>query len=219
MKLLVTGFAPFNGETVNPSYQIVQRLPDKIGDAEVTRLELPVEFGRAGRLLAREVERVKPVLVLCLGQAGGRAGISLEQVGINLREASIPDNAGAQPSGEPVVPGGPAAYFTTLPIKRMCMRIREMGIPASISYSAGTYVCNDLLYSLLDELEKRHPGIRLIPRSKQRGKQVLRPALRFRWRFPGFRLLWRKPSCRMEKERRFRRRGRLINAGFNTEPA
>ncbi len=160
MKLLVTGFAPFNGETVNPSYQIVQRLPDKIGDAEVTRLELPVEFGRAGRLLAREVERVKPVLVLCLGQAGGRAGISLEQVGINLREASIPDNAGAQPSGEPVVPGGPAAYFTTLPIKRMCMRIREMGIPASISYSAGTYVCNDLLYSLLDELEKRHPGIR-----------------------------------------------------------
>ena len=160
MKLLVTGFAPFNGETVNPSYQIVQRLPDKIGGAEVIRLELPVEFGRAGRLLAREVERVKPVLVLCLGQAGGRTGISLEQVGINLREASIPDNAGIQPSGEPVVPGGPAAYFTTLPIKRMCMRIREMGIPASISYSAGTYVCNDLLYSLLDELEKRHPGIR-----------------------------------------------------------
>ena len=160
MKLLVTGFAPFNGETVNPSYQIVQRLPDKIGGAEVIRLELPVEFGRAGRLLAREVERVKPVLVLCLGQAGGRTGISLEQVGINLREASIPDNAGAQPSGEPVVPGGPAAYFTTLPNKRMCARIRAMGIPASISYSAGTYVCNDLLYFLLDELEKRHPGIR-----------------------------------------------------------
>ena len=148
-KLLITGFDPFGGETINPSWEAVRLLPERIGNCSLTKLEIPTEFHRAAEAVLAAAEELQPDAILCVGQAGGRSGITPEVVGINLREARIPDNAGAQPVNEPVVTAGPAAYFATLPVREMVEALRGAGIPASLSYSAGAFVCNDVLYSVL----------------------------------------------------------------------
>ncbi len=158
--LLLTGFAPFGGEAVNPSWEAVRRLDSEtIAGHRVCADCLPTEFGHALRRLRAAVARIEPALVLCVGQAGGRAALSIERVAINLDDARIPDNAGRQPIDRPVVRGGPAAYFTTLPIKAMRAALCDAGIPAEISHSAGTYVCNHVFYGLMHLLASR-PGVR-----------------------------------------------------------
>ena len=148
-KLLVTGFDPFGGEAVNPSWEAVQRLPERVGDYEIRTLQLPTVFGLAAQKVLELAEQFQPDAILCVGQAGGRNGISVELLGINLREARIPDNAGNQPQNVPVIEDGPAAYFSTLPVRSIVSAVNEAGIPAVLSYSAGAFVCNDLLYTLL----------------------------------------------------------------------
>lgn len=154
MKVLFTGFEAFGGETSNPSADAVRELCQQTPPAGISwqALILPVEFRRSALLLREAIELTQPDLVLCVGQAGGRAAISLEQVAINLMEARIPDNSGWQPSGIPVVTQAPTAYFTTLPLKAIRMQLQQHGIPVQISYSAGTYVCNALMYQLMHQL-------------------------------------------------------------------
>ena len=148
-KLLITGFDPFGGASVNPAREAVMALPDVVGDYALTKLEIPTVFGLAAETVLRAAEAHCPDVILCVGQAGGRAAITPEVVAINLREASIPDNRGNQPKNMPVVENAPAAYFSTLPIRDMVEAVKAAGIPCSLSYSAGVFVCNDLLYTLL----------------------------------------------------------------------
>ncbi len=148
-KILISGFDPFGGEKINPSYEAVKLLPDIIGEYELTKIELPTVFGRAAEIMTAKIEEIRPDAVICVGQAGGRRGITPEVIGINLREASIADNAGAQPQNEPVRVGAPDGIFSTLPVREMVEAIKAEGLPASLSFSAGAFVCNDLLYSLL----------------------------------------------------------------------
>lgn len=148
-QLLITGFDPFGGASVNPAREAVMALPDVVGDYALTKLEIPTVFGLAAETVLQAAEILCPDVILCVGQAGGRAAITPEVVAINLREASIPDNAGNQPKNMPVVENAPAAYFSTLPVRAMAEEVKAAGIPCSLSYSAGVFVCNDLLYTLL----------------------------------------------------------------------
>ena len=148
-KLLITGFDPFGGASVNPAREAVMALPDVVGDYALTKLEIPTVFGLAAETVLQAAEALCPDAILCVGQAGGRAAITPEVVAINLREASIPDNAGNQPKNMPVVENAPAAYFSTLPVRAMAEGVKAAGIPCSLSYSAGVFGCNDLLYTLL----------------------------------------------------------------------
>ena len=152
-KLLISGFDPFGGEVINPSYEAVKLLPDMIGEYELTKIELPTVFGRAAKIMIEKIEEIRPDAVICVGQAGGRRGITPEVIGINLREAKIADNAGNMPQNEPVREGAPDGLFSTLPVREMVEAIKNEGLPASLSFSAGAFVCNDLLYSLLYEFK------------------------------------------------------------------
>jgi len=149
-KLLITGFDPFGGDTINPSWEAVRLLPDIIGEYDITKLEIPTIFGAGTKKVLDTAAELKPDVIICVGQAGGRMSITPEVIGINLREARIPDNAGNQPLNTPVVADAPAAYFATIPVRKMVEYINEEGIPASLSYSAGAFVCNDVLYTLLN---------------------------------------------------------------------
>ena len=160
MKILITGSDPFGGETVNPAYEAVKLLPDTIAGAEIIKLEVPTRFHRAGAVLEDAMQRHKPDAVICVGQAGGRAAITPEKVAINLMDGRIPDNAGYQPVDVPIREDGETAYFTCLPVKAMVQRMRDAGIPAAVSYTAGTYVCNYLLYTLLYLIDKKYPNVR-----------------------------------------------------------
>ena len=148
-KLLITGFDPFGGERTNPSWEAVRRLPDALHGWQLTKLQLPTVFTAAAHRLLENVDELEPEAVVCVGQAGGRSAITPEVIGINLQEARIPDNAGQQPVNEPVLPGGPAAYFATLPVRELVAAIQAAGVPTALSYTAGTFVCNEVLYSLL----------------------------------------------------------------------
>lgn len=172
-KLLISGFEAFGGETVNPSWEAVRSLPDEIGGYSLSKLLLPVVFERAAGLAIDAAEQLCPDAILCIGQAGGRAAITPELVAINLRHASIPDNEGARPVDEPIVMGGAAAYFSTLPVRKMAEAIKAAGLPSALSYSAGAYVCNDLLYSLLSRFDgtQTRVGFIHIPYSEEQGKQ------------------------------------------------
>lgn len=152
-KLLITGFDPFGGETVNPSWEAVKLLPDTIGSYSLTKLEIPTVFGEAAEKVLSAAEQLQPDVILSVGQAGGRNGVTPEVIGINLREARIPDNAGNQPVNTAVAPDGPAAYFATVPVRDMVAAISDAGIPANLSYSAGAFVCNDVLYTLLHHFD------------------------------------------------------------------
>ncbi|WP_462171505.1 pyroglutamyl-peptidase I [Pseudoalteromonas xiamenensis] len=151
--VLVTGFAPFGGETINPSWEAVNQLEGlAIGRQEshiIHTKELPCEFNSALDALYQAIDKYHPSVVLCVGQAGGRSSISIERVAINVDDARIPDNSGNQPIDTPIVQDGPAAYFTALPIKRILKTLKENGIPSEISNTAGTYVCNHVMYGLL----------------------------------------------------------------------
>jgi pyroglutamyl-peptidase len=154
--VLLTGFDPFDGEKVNPSWEAVKRLRGaRVAGHTVAVARIPTEFGRAPQALFRAMARHRPALVLCVGQAGGRAAISLERVAVNLIDARIPDNAGAQPVDAPVLAGAPDAYFAPLPVKAMAAAVRDAGIPAEVSYTAGTFVCNALLFALCHHLAAR----------------------------------------------------------------
>lgn len=158
--VLLTGFAPFGGETINPSWQAVFALDDvEIAGHRIVARRLPVEFGVSLSTLRDAIHVTSPSLVLCVGQAGGRAQLSLERIAINVDDARIPDNTGSCPIDTPVIAGGPAAYFATLPIKAMLADLRANGIPAEISQTAGTYVCNHVFYGLMHALCD-HPRIR-----------------------------------------------------------
>jgi pyroglutamyl-peptidase len=147
--VLVTGFDPFGGEQLNPSWEICRRLPGEIAGLRVETCRVPCEFRRAIEVVAEAIERHHPALVVCLGQAGGRTHMSVERVAINVDDARADDNAGAKPIDEPIAANGPAAYFSTLPIKAMKRAMREAGAPAEVSNTAGTYVCNHLMYGVL----------------------------------------------------------------------
>ena len=148
MKIIVTGFDPFGGETINPSIECVKALPE-IEGVELIRLELPTVFKESAKRLNEVINDVKPDAVLSVGQAGGRPGITMERIAINVDDARIPDNISQQPIDETIQTEGEAAYFTTLPIKRIVKAIREAGILAEVSNSAGTFVCNHIMYQAL----------------------------------------------------------------------
>ena len=155
MKLLLTAFTPFDGEKINPALEAVKLVKDRIGNLLIVKLEVPTVFGKSIDTVREAIEREKPDFVLSIGQAGGRAEITPERVAINLDDARIPDNEGNQPIDEPIFPDGENAYFSTLPVKAMVEAIRKEGLPSSLSNSAGTYVCNLLMYGVLYYLDKR----------------------------------------------------------------
>ena len=148
-RLLITGFDPFGGETVNPSWLAVEQLPDRVGDFELCKLPIPTVFGEAARAVLEKAAVFRPDMILCVGQAGGRDAVTPERIAVNIRDARIPDNWGFRPEGQPVVPEGPAAYFATVPVTEMARAIREAQVPGAVSNTAGTFVCNDVLYTLL----------------------------------------------------------------------
>ena len=159
--ILVTGFEPFGGEARNPSWEAARAVDgERVGGALLVARRLPCVVGEVRQALAAAIDEVEPRLVLSLGLAGGRADVSIERVAINVIDARIPDNAGRQPVDEPVIEDGPAAYFSTLPIKALAQALRERGIPASISQSAGTYVCNAAFYGLMHLIATRRPALR-----------------------------------------------------------
>lgn len=160
MKVLITGFQPFGGETMNPAYEAIKQLPEEIAGARIVKKEIPVVFRKGGNVVYEAIKQEQPDIVICVGQAGGRIGITPEFVGINYQDARIPDNDGNQPNSEAIQPDGPAAYFTKLPVKAMVAEMQKKDIPASISYSAGTYVCNDVMYQLLYDIDKSFPHIK-----------------------------------------------------------
>ncbi|QQY79292.1 pyroglutamyl-peptidase I [Keratinibaculum paraultunense] len=160
MKILVTGFDPFGGESVNPAYEAVKRLDDNIAGAEIVKVEIPTVFGKSINKLDEAIEKENPDIVICVGQAGGRFDITVERVAINISDASIEDNEGNMPIDEPIFEDGESAYFSQLPIKAMVQKIREGGIPASVSNTAGTYVCNHIMYGLHYLIDKKYQNIK-----------------------------------------------------------
>jgi pyroglutamyl-peptidase len=159
MKLLLSAFDPFGGDVVNPALEAVKLVPDSIGDTQIVKLEIPTVFRKSIACLVAAIEKEKPDAVLCIGQAGGRFDITPERVAINVDDARIPDNEGNQPVG-PIYEDGAAAYFATLPIKAMVQKIREAGLPSSVSNTAGTFVCNHLMYGLLYHIARSFPGVK-----------------------------------------------------------
>ena len=148
-RLLITGFDPFGGTSVNPSWDAVALLPDTVNDFVLCKLPIPTVFGTAAQTVLEKAQDFQPHVILCVGLAGGRSAVTPERIGINLRDARIPDNLGHQLVDQPIVAGGPAAYFSTVPVKAMVAAIQARDFPAAVSNTAGTYVCNDVLYTLL----------------------------------------------------------------------
>ncbi len=172
-KLLISGFEPFGGEQINPSWDAVSRLPNEINGYSLTKIKIPVVFKVAAARVIAEAEKISPHVILCIGQAGGRSAVTPELVGINLRHGPMPDNSGYQPSDEAIVPGGANAYFSPLPVRKMAAAILERGIPSAVSYSAGAYVCNDVLYTLLSHFAGTdvRVGFIHVPYCKEQGKE------------------------------------------------
>ncbi|KXG74512.1 Pyrrolidone-carboxylate peptidase [Fervidicola ferrireducens] len=160
MKVLVTGFEPFGGEKVNPALEAIKLLPKEINGAQVVVRELPTVFRKSLDVLFSEIEKENPDVVICVGQAGGRFAISVERVAINVDDARIPDNEGNQPIDQPIFPDGENAYFSTLPIKRIVEAIKKEKIPAEVSNTAGTYVCNHVMYGVLYYASKKKPNMK-----------------------------------------------------------
>jgi pyroglutamyl-peptidase len=155
MIALVAAFEPFGGDSVNASHEAVQRLPERIGSIRIRAITLPTSFARALPALDDAIERHAPALVLGVGQAEGRALLSLERVALNVQEARIPDNDGAQPLDVPVIAGAPSAYFATLPLRKALAALRAAELPAEISNSAGTFVCNQVFFGLMHRAATR----------------------------------------------------------------
>lgn len=174
-KLLITGFDPFGGETINPAWEAVKLLPETIGNFRLHKLQIPTVFGLAAETVLKTAEALRPDVILCIGQAGGRAAVTPERVSINLRDARISDNQGNQPMEIPIIPDGPAAYFSTVPVSSMAQAIRDAGLPGQVSNTAGTFVCNDTLYTLLHRYAgtKTRVGFIHVPYLPQQGTPSL----------------------------------------------
>ena len=160
MKVLITGFDPFGGESINPALEAVMALPNYIGETEVIKLEIPTVFGKSLAKIREAVAIHKPDVIISVGQAGGRFGITPERVAINVDDARIKDNEGNEPVDVAVATDGPAAYFSNLPIKAMTQAMVKAGIPASVSNTAGTFVCNHVMYGLLYLVDKKYPNMK-----------------------------------------------------------
>jgi len=160
MKVLITGFTPFGGEKINPAFEAINNMRSNIKGAEIIKKEIPTVFRNSLINLYNEIECEQPDVVICVGQAGGRFGLAIERVAINMDDARIPDNEGNQPIDESIYDDGENAYFSNLPIKAIVKKLKEENIPSEISNSAGTYVCNHLMYGLLYYLHKNNSDIR-----------------------------------------------------------
>ena len=160
MKILLTGFDPFGGESINPSWEVVRRIPRKIKDAEIKGIQIPTVFQKSFEVLKKEVESFNPDVVICVGQAGGRQGITPERIAINIDDARIADNEENQPIDFPIQEDGDSAFFSTLPIKAMVDKMIASGYPASVSNSAGTFVCNHIMYQILYFAAKFQPTLK-----------------------------------------------------------
>lgn len=158
--ILITGFTPFENESINPSFEAIRLLPNQIADFFVIVKELPTVFNDSFDLLLEEIEKSNPSIILMLGQAGGRKSISIERVAINIDDANIPDNQGNQPQDDLIVSDGEPAYFSTLPIKKIQKNLSDHGIATSISNSAGTFVCNHLMYQVLHHIKTKNLKIK-----------------------------------------------------------
>ena len=178
LRILITGFEPFGGDSVNPSWLVAQHLSRaSIAGAQVQALQLPCVFGVSVQVLVQALAQHQPDVVLALGLAQGREGISIERVAINVDDARIPDNAGQQPIDTPVVPGGPAAYFSTLPIKRLVLGLQQACHPAHISQTAGTFSCNHVFYALQHHLygQRAMSGFVHLPALPEQAARAGRP--------------------------------------------
>ncbi|AZP04997.1 pyroglutamyl-peptidase I [Jeotgalibaca ciconiae] len=160
MKILVAAFDPFGGEKINPALEAVKLLDNEIAGAEIIKLEIPTVFHKSADTMREKALEVKPDMILCVGQAGGRFALTPERVAINQDDARIEDNEGNQPIDVPIQEDGPPAYFSTLPIKAMVEKIKETGVPSAVSNTAGTFVCNHIMYQALYLTEKELPGVR-----------------------------------------------------------
>lgn len=166
MRILITGFEAFGGQDINPSREVLNLIPDELdhrcsgGKVEIFKITIPTTIGESMEVIRNAVERYRPDVVLSIGQAGGRADITLEAVGANEADFPIPDNKGNMPRGEKIYEDAPDAYFTSIPNKRIVAGILAKGIPASISRSAGTYVCNYVCYAVCDYLRRNYPNAR-----------------------------------------------------------
>ena len=160
MKVLLTAFDPFGGEPVNPAQEAVAAVADNIAGAEIVKVVVPTVFGKSIDTVYEAMKREKPDVTFCIGQAGGRVGLTPERVAINLDDARIEDNEGNQPFDKTIFEDGKTAYFTTLPVKAMVAKIKEAGLPASVSYTAGTFVCNHLMYGVLYHISKEFPDMK-----------------------------------------------------------
>lgn len=158
-RLLITGFDPFGGADINPAWEAVSLLPETVGDFTLRKCRIPTAFSEAARTVLEEAEDFCPHVILCVGQAGGREGVTPERIAVNIRDASIPDNRGVQPRGERILPQGNAAYFATAPVEDMVDAIIRAGLPARASNSAGTFVCNETLYLLLHRFAQTHTRV------------------------------------------------------------
>ena len=160
MKVLITGFEPFGGESINPSWEAVSRLPDEIAGARIVKLRIPTVVDRSIERVHEAMKAERPDIVISVGQAGGRFGVTPERIAINITDARIPDNEGNQPVDVPVFSDGDAAYFSNLPVKAMVQAIKDAGLPAALSNSAGTYICNHVMYGILYYIHREFPGMR-----------------------------------------------------------
>ena len=160
MKILVSGFDPFGGEKINPAIESVKLLPDEIKGAKIIKVEIPTVARKSLKKLEEVIEIEKPDVVLSVGQAGGRTDISVERVGINMDDFRIKDNEGNQPIDEKIAEGGPDAYLVTIPIKAMVQKMIENKIPASVSNTAGTFVCNHVCYGMAHLASTKYPNMR-----------------------------------------------------------
>ena len=152
-KLLITGFDPFGENSVNPSWEAVKLLPEQVGNYTLHKLAIPTIFGTAAQMVLTKAEQLRPDVIISVGLAGGRGAVTPERIAVNIRDARIADNQGFQPKGDRVAQEGAAAYFSTLPVEQMAQAIRQIGIPAAVSNTAGTFVCNDVLYTLLHRFD------------------------------------------------------------------
>ena len=160
MKVLVTGFDPFGGESINPAWEAVKVIKNEIAGAEIVTMQIPTVVGKSIEKIHNKMVEINPDIVIAVGQAGGRFGVTPERVAINVTDARIPDNEGNQPIDEPIFADGDTAYFSNLPVKAMVQAIKDAGYPASLSNTAGTYICNHVMYGILYYIRKEFPNVR-----------------------------------------------------------
>lgn len=160
MKVLVTGFDPFGGESINPAWEAVKLIKEEISGAEIVKMQIPTVVNKSIQKIYEKMTEIRPDIVISVGQAGGRFGVTPERVAINITDARIPDNEGNQPIDIPVFEDGDTAYFSNLPVKAMVRAIKDAGYPSVLSNTAGTYICNHVMYGILYYIQKEFPGVR-----------------------------------------------------------